>query len=84
MARQVPRPGFEKPDGFVFDFQHDRIELDTKTALGQHSGGGFGNTVQLDDGTLVTSYSYRQADAQTCVIASVDARRNYSRRGIGG
>ena len=57
--------GVEQPDGFVFQFQQDRIELDTKTALGQHSGGGFGNTVQLDDGTLVTACSYRLADSTT-------------------
>ena len=57
--------GVEKPDGFVFQFQQDRIELDTKTAPGQHSGGGFGNTVEFDDGTLVTSCSYRLADTTT-------------------
>jgi hypothetical protein len=49
--------------------------LDTKTparlAAGYHggpflgSGGGFGPTVQLDDGMLVTSYSYRGEDAET-------------------
>ena len=32
--------------------------LDTKTPPEQLTGGGFGPTVQLDDGTLVTSYSY--------------------------
>ena len=36
--------------------------LDTKTPKDKPSGGGFGPTVQLDDSTLVTSYSYRQAD----------------------
>ena len=45
-------------EGFEFDFQHDRIMLDTKTPIGQMSGGGFGPTVQLNDGTLVTCYSY--------------------------
>jgi len=50
--------GVEEKDGFRFDFEHDRIMLDAKTAIGQYSGGGFGPTVQLDDGTLVTSYSY--------------------------
>ena len=57
--------GLERPDGFQFDFQHDRIQLDTKTTPGQPSGGGFGNTGQLDDGTLVTSYSHRIADKTT-------------------
>ena len=54
--------GKETHEGFEFDFQHDRIMLDTKTPIGQYSGGGFGNTVQLDDGTLVTCYSYADAD----------------------
>ena len=51
--------GSEEEDGFHFDFGHDRIMLDTKTPDGRPSGGGFGNTVQLDDGTLVSCYSYR-------------------------
>lgn len=57
--------GKESSDGFKFDFEHDRIVIDEKTPLGKSSGGGFGPTVQLDDGTLVTSYSYRTADDQT-------------------
>ena len=39
--------------------------IDTKTAVGADSGGGFGRTDQLDDGTLITSYSYRDADGET-------------------
>ena len=54
--------GAETPKGFRFDFQRDRIMLDTKTPKDKPSGGGFGPTVQLSDGTLVTSCSYRQAD----------------------
>jgi len=50
--------GRETDDGFEFDFQHDIIMIDTRTPIGRCSGGGFGNTVELDDGTLVTSYSY--------------------------
>ena len=50
--------GVEEEDGFRFDFEQDRIIIDAKTPLEQYSGGGFGPTVQLDDGTLVTSYSY--------------------------
>ena len=50
--------GVETDDGFEFDFDLDRIVIDAKTPAGQMSGGGFGPTVQLDDGTLVTSYSY--------------------------
>ena len=55
-------PGKEHEDGFLFDCERDRIMLDTKTAPGGDSGGGFGPTVQLDDGTLVTSYSYRDGE----------------------
>lgn len=54
-------PGAETEDGFRFDFVHDRIMLDTKTGS-RYQGGGFGPTVQLKDGTLVTSCSYRGAD----------------------
>ena len=57
--------GSETDDQFEFDFHHDRIQLDTKTPIGQPQGGGFGPTVQLDDGTLVTSYSYRGIDGKT-------------------
>jgi hypothetical protein len=54
--------GRETPDGFVFDFEYDRLMLDTKTPVDKDSGGGFGRTVQLDDGTLITSYSYMGED----------------------
>lgn len=57
--------GGETTDGFSFDFEHDRLMLDTKTPAGQDQGGGFGPTVQLDDGTLVTSYSWRDAEQKT-------------------
>ena len=57
-------PGVETDDGFEFDFAHDRILLDTKTGS-RYQGGGFGPTVQLDDGTLVTSCSYRGEDDKT-------------------
>lgn len=57
--------GKETANGFEFDFEHDRLMLDTKTPIGKPSGGGFGRTVQLDDGTLVTSYSYRGEDDKT-------------------
>ena len=57
--------GQEIPDGFDFDFEHDRLMLDTGTPLDRESGGGFGRTIQLDDGTLLTSYSYMGADDRT-------------------
>ena len=53
--------GTEEEAGLYFDFDHDRILLDTKTPVDLPSGGGFGPTVQLPDGTLVSSYSYRHA-----------------------
>ena len=50
--------GRETDDGFEFEFDHDVIMVDTRTPIGRCSGGGFGNTIELDDGTLVTAYSY--------------------------
>ncbi len=57
--------GEEDEDGFRFDFDHDRFMIDTKTPAGSESGGGFGRTIQLEDGTLVSSYSYRGDDNKT-------------------
>ncbi len=50
--------GRETNDGFDFDFKHDRIMISTKTPHESYSGGGFGPTIQLDDGTLLTAHSY--------------------------
>jgi hypothetical protein len=68
-VREVKRPlgvnavlGLEQPDGFEFNFDQPRFLLDTKTPNDKDSGGGFGRTVQIDDGTLVTSYSFRGED----------------------
>jgi hypothetical protein len=58
-------PGVETEDGFEFDFARDRIMLDTRTPVGKAQGGGFGPTVQIKDGTLVTAYSYRDKDDRT-------------------
>lgn len=57
--------GTETEDGFQFDFTKDRLMLDTRTPVGKYQGGGFGPTVQLEDDTLVTSYSYRGEDDKT-------------------
>ena len=54
--------GSEDNDGFDFDMVHDQILLDGKTPKHLTSGGGFGPTVQLDDGALVTAYSYRDTE----------------------
>ncbi len=47
-------------DGLHFDLEHGRIVIEDKTPEGKYSGGGFGNTVQLADGTLVTPYLLNQ------------------------
>lgn len=64
--------GEEFLDGFRFDLENDLIMIETKTPMNQVSGGGFGPSVQLDDGTLVTAYSYRvgktNADLYTAVV----------------
>lgn len=57
--------GEETADGFTFDLSKDRLVLDARTPVGKAQGGGFGPTVQLKDGALVTSYSYRGADDKT-------------------
>ena len=56
--------GKETDNGFEFDFEQDRIVLDAKTPIGGKSGGGFGPTIQLNDGTLVTAHSYRGLDGE--------------------
>ena len=61
--------GRETDDGFEFDFEHDRLVLDAQTPINIDSGGGFGPTVQLDDGTLVTAYSWRDRERLTHIEA---------------
>ena len=53
--------GSETDDGFEFDLRHDRIMLDTKGPHARYPvswSGSIGGTVQVDDGTLVSVYSY--------------------------
>lgn len=50
-------------DGDTWDFQHDRLILSSVNHGA--SGGGFGNTVQVADGSLVSVYSYRKEDNTT-------------------
>jgi hypothetical protein len=54
-----------RDDGESWDFRHDRIVISDRNHGA--SGGGFGNTIQLDDGTLVSVYSFRGEDDQTHV-----------------
>jgi hypothetical protein len=52
---------------YALNFKSDVLLLDEETPANQSSGGGFGNTVQTTDGTLVTAYSYRGSDSNTHV-----------------
>ncbi|NOY42083.1 MAG: hypothetical protein GXP26_09635, partial [Planctomycetes bacterium] len=50
---------FGYDDGKSWDFENDRIVIEGRTPWGGVSGGGFGNTVQLKDGSLISCYSYQ-------------------------
>jgi hypothetical protein len=52
---------------YALDFKSDVLLLDEETPANESSGGGFGNTVQAADGTMVTAYSYRGSDGNTHV-----------------
>lgn len=52
-------------DSHTWNFERDRIVISDVNQ--GSSGGGFGNTVQLQDGTLVSVYSYRNEDGTTQV-----------------
>jgi len=54
-------------DGETWDFGRDRLVIDDRNV--GPSGGGFGNTVQSDDGTLISCYSYRGQDNNTHIEA---------------
>lgn len=54
--------GTESLSGFTLNFNQNKFILDAKTPPGIVSGGGFGGTIQLDDGTLISCYSYRHTD----------------------
>ncbi|MCD4726896.1 MAG: exo-alpha-sialidase [Pirellulales bacterium] len=48
-------------DGRTWDFDGDHLILDENTPSGWAQGGGFGNTIQLADGSLISCYSYHDA-----------------------
>jgi len=56
-----------RDDGETWDFEHDRLVLVHQNEGA--SGGGFGNTIQLPDETLVSVHSYRGADKKTHIEA---------------
>ena len=51
-------------DGETWDLDRDQIVIEGFTPWGAEQGGGFGNSVQLDDGTLVSCYSWNPGDNQ--------------------
>lgn len=55
----------EQTDGtFGAQVDQDLIVIDEKTPDHFDSGGGFGNTLRLQDGSLLTPYSYLDADPE--------------------
>jgi hypothetical protein len=61
------RAVFSHDGGATFDMTSDRLIIDAQSdtpaaGLPDPSGGGYGNTIQLKDGTLVSPYSYRGMD----------------------
>lgn len=51
------RAAFSNDGGQTWDFDNDHIIIDDNTPSGWASGGGFGNTIQLSDGSLISAYS---------------------------
>jgi len=54
-------------NGASWNFRKDRMVISDVNH--GSSGGGFGNTVQLEDGNLVSVYSYRREDMKTYIEA---------------
>ena len=52
------RAVFSYDDGETWDFDSDQVIISGFTPWGWATGGGFGNTLELADGTLVSCYSY--------------------------
>jgi len=53
----------EQEDGsFVIDLERDLIVIDEKTDDAFQTGGGFGNTLKLADGSMISVYSYYHVD----------------------
>ena len=50
-------------EGLDWGFDYDRIIIEGQTPWGSISAGGYGNTVELSDGTLVSCYSTRRESA---------------------
>ena len=52
------RAVFSTDGGNTFDFHNDVLILDENTKASWSSGGGFGNTIQFPDDSLISCYSY--------------------------
>lgn len=77
----------ETPDGSIdLDLNHDLIVIDDRTPDNSFQGGGFGRTMMLPDGSLITPYSYLYLTAAMKDILDrklyedVDWFRDYSDR----
>ena len=63
----------ENQDGsFAIDLAKDLIVIDEKTDDAFQTGGGFGNTLTLDDGSLISVYSYYHVDDDIAELLKSD------------
>lgn len=85
-VREIPPPGTgsihphvglqaivveEHNDGTLdFDFSRDVIVIDDSTPAAMRNAGGFGNTLQMPDGTFVTPFSYPLIDDDILALAN--------------
>lgn len=64
----------EKQDGsFAVDLDKDLIVIDEKTDDAFQTGGGFGNTLKLDDGSMISVYSYYHVDEDIAELLKAGA-----------
>jgi len=54
---------------FDFDFSRDVAIVDDSTPASMRNAGGFGNTLRLPDGTLITPFSYPLIDPDILALA---------------
>ena len=59
----------------TWDFHNDRIVVSEQPVAVWKSGGGFGNTLQLLDGALLTAYSYSVNSTATGLEHRLEAVR---------
>ncbi|MCK5758924.1 MAG: exo-alpha-sialidase [Clostridiales bacterium] len=70
----------EKPDGFIdFDLSKDVVVIDDCTPDSMRNAGCFGNTIMLDDGSLLTPFSYPLIDDDILEMAN---RKEYMNQGV--